>query len=263
MKKISLDSLKFLSMLNEKHLGKPYKWAQNLCGLNFMACDQSSIDHELIQLTVPNIIENIRNRLQSRIKLYKQILCLEQKNLNCLIPSDDPLSTARVSGTLVQWIPIQWSEYIESGQLVKKFIDEDIVTKSHLLYSAIVIRGSAKLECLVSISPNFPNESPLWAISLSWNGNRNPLNSSDIREIEYWVNFIQTNKINADNIIGTQLKRVMTALDIYLETEGSHSTERSSEFVPEKTFIKAFRRRTHSRPYKVVQNGGSIIYTQI
>lgn len=250
-------------MLSEKHLGKPYKWAQNLCGLTFIVCDQSTIDHELIQLTVPSTMKKIRNRLQSRITLYRQILCLEQKNLNSLIPVDDPLSVARVSCTLVQWSTITWAEYIERGSLVDKFVNENLVTSNHLLYSAIIIRGSAKLECLVSISPSFPDDNPLWAISLSWNGNRSPLNNSDIREIEHWVNFVQNTKTSAGNVLGVQLKRAMTALDIYLETEGSHSTERTAEFAPEKTFIKTFRGRTHSRPYKVAQNGGSIIYTQI
>lgn len=191
MKQLSLDSSTFLTKLVEHQLGKPYGWAQNLCGLNFIACAQStigdtSIDYELTQQTVPNIVKKIRNRLQSRLSLYRQILDLEQKNFDNLLlgpgtSAADSLSTVRVLCTLVQWTSITWNEYAERNIVTAKFIEERVVTPDHLLYSAIIIRGSAKLECLINISPNFPNACPLWAIALSWNGIRNASNNSDIR----------------------------------------------------------------------------------
>lgn len=82
--------------------------------------------------------------------------------------------------------------------------------------------------------------------------------------MESWINSIESNKKNATYILGLQLKRTMCSLDIYLETEGIRSAPAGIvEFPPEKTFMKAFRGRAHSRPYNVVQNSGSIIYTQI
>lgn len=81
--------------------------------------------------------------------------------------------------------------------------------------------------------------------------------------MEHWINAVQTTKKNANYILGVQLKRAMTALDIYVETEGLRSSDPPAEFRPERTFLKAFRGRTHARPYKIVQNGGSPIYTQI
>lgn len=170
-------------------MGKPYGWAQKLCGLQFIACTQSTdtcIDYELTQQTVPNIVKKIRSRLQSRVSLYRQILDLEQKNIENLLlssasTSSSSLSSVRVLCTLVQWTSITWNEYVERNAMTAKFIDEMVVTTDHLLYCAIIIRGSAKLECLISISPNFPNACPLWAISLSWNSIRNASNNSDIR----------------------------------------------------------------------------------
>lgn len=84
-----------------------------------------------------------------------------------------------------------------------------------------------------------------------------------MQEMEHWINSIEATKKNATNILGIQLKRAMSSLDIYLETEGVRSEDQSAEFQAEKTFLKPFRGRTHSRPYKVVQNGGSVIYTQL
>lgn len=189
MKQLSLDSSTFLSKLVEHQLGKPYGWAQNLCGLNFIACTQSltvagtSIDYALTQQTVPNIVKKIRSRLQSRLTLYHQILDLEQKNIDNLLATStaDSMSSVRVLCTLVQWTSITWNEYVERNNVTAKFVEERVVTPDHLLYSAIIIRGSAKLECLINISPNFPNACPLWAISLSWNGIRNASTNSDIR----------------------------------------------------------------------------------
>lgn len=78
--------------------------------------------------------------------------------------------------------------------------------------------------------------------------------------MELWINNIKKGK-NVDFILGIQLKRAMSSFDIYLETEEPLSP--NSEFQPDKTFLKAYRGRNRSRPFKVIQNPGSTIYTQI
>lgn len=183
LQQYSLDQTKFFEKLAEQKLGKPYKWAQNLCGLDFVTCNPSStfVSHELTQATVPEIIRKVRNRLQSRLMLYKQINALESKNVDELNGPMDSIATARVSCTLVQWLSKSWPEYSETNNITAKFIDAGDVTPDHLFYCAVIIRGSAKLECFVSISPNFPNDIPLWAVSLCWNGTRTAENNSDIR----------------------------------------------------------------------------------
>lgn len=62
-----------------------------------------------------------------------------------------------------------------------------------------------------------------------------------------------------ETLLQTQLKKAMSSMDIYLETEGP--LVNSMEFSPEKPFLKAFRGRQRSRPFKVIQNGN--VYTQI
>lgn len=84
-----------------------------------------------------------------------------------------------------------------------------------------------------------------------------------MQELEHWINSIEASRKNVSSILGIQLKRAMSSLDIYLETESVRSDEQPMEFQTEKTFFKPFRGRTHARPYKVVQNGGSVICTQI
>lgn len=78
--------------------------------------------------------------------------------------------------------------------------------------------------------------------------------------MEYWINSIERPK-KFVNILGIQLKRAMSSLDIYLETESLNTN--SHEFPPDKTFLRAFRGRTRSRPFKIIHNGGNSIYTHI
>lgn len=88
------------------------------------------------------------------------------------------------------------------------------------------------------------------------------------QEMEYWINSIESFKRNVSNVLILQLKRAMSSLDIFLETDtirltSSSTSSSSTEIKAEKTFLKVFRGRVRSRPYKIIQNGGSAIYTQI
>lgn len=83
--------------------------------------------------------------------------------------------------------------------------------------------------------------------------------------MEYWINSTEPFKKTIGNVLTVQLKRAMCSLDIYLETETIRlsSITSGTELKSEKTFLKVFRGRTRSRPYKIIQNGSSVIYTQI
>lgn len=82
--------------------------------------------------------------------------------------------------------------------------------------------------------------------------------------MEYWINSIEMFKKNVANVLILQLKRAMNSLDIFLETDSLlRSSSSSTEIKAEKTFLKVFRSRVRDRPYKTIQSGGSVIYTQI
>lgn len=82
--------------------------------------------------------------------------------------------------------------------------------------------------------------------------------------MEYWINSIESFQTNVSSVLIMQLKRAMSSLDIFLETDSMRLASSSSvEVKAEKTFLKVFRGRVRSRPYKIIQNGGSVIYTQI
>lgn len=189
LQQYSLDQTSFFDKLAKQQLGRPYKWAQTLCGLEFITCNPTStiVSHESTQTTVPKIIHLIRNRLQSRLILFKQVHALETKDIDQLDTAIDGTLLARLSCSLVQWTAISWPEYenaFGNSTITAKFIEAGVVTTHHLLYCAVIIRGSAKLQCLISVPPSFPHDVPLWAISLCWSGNHNAETNTDIRVSE-------------------------------------------------------------------------------
>lgn len=86
----------------------------------------------------------------------------------------------------------------------QKYVDGNFVTLHHLLYKCIIVRGAATLTCFICISPNFPVQLPLWAITLNWNGIFNSYNNSTIR-------------VNTINLIEFYLKKILKLISIYFK----------------------------------------------
>lgn len=184
LEELQLQINDLISILTEKQIGKPYAWAQRACGLDFVnvASSSQSTSSNLCETTVPNIIKQIRARLQSRVKLYKQIHSLESGKTDGPGKSDDKFPV-RISGNLVQWSTISYEEY-SVCPAAAKFVDNMFEESPDLFYRAIITRGSAKLECYIRVSVNYPDESPLWALSLNWNGKHDSTNDSSIKVSE-------------------------------------------------------------------------------
>lgn len=85
------------------------------------------------------------------------------------------------------------------------------------------------------------------------------------KDIEFWTNSIDAAERNTSNILIQQLMRLMHSLDVYLDTEFTRmaSTHQTIEIRENRLFPKVFRGRTRARPYKMIQNGNSIMHTQI
>lgn len=185
--------------LGEHQLGKPYTWAQNMCGLNFITSTKASAvtaaaaaanvsNNVFTQEMLPSIVDKMYNRLKARHQLYREVLALERQIYGGNGGGKNSASSTSTTCILAQWSPVTFAEYMERIIITGRFIDENLVTANHLLYHAVLIRGSAKMECFVSVSPNFPNECPIWAIILNFNGQRfYPSNSSDIKVCEIFL----------------------------------------------------------------------------
>lgn len=206
MEDVSIDPKNLLTLLNEKNLGKPYKWSQQMCGLDF-ATSTGISSYQLAQSSIPDTVKQIRYRWICRMELFKQIhalgmhnvlrlilifnihFILESKNTDFLKSFDpEPIVSLRISSSLVQWTSITWPDYL-LVPAANRFVEENFATEHDLFYRAVIIRGSAKLECSVCISTNFPINVPIWALALSWNGMHNAQNSATIRVRLYFIEF--------------------------------------------------------------------------
>ncbi|XP_065089420.1 THO complex subunit 5 homolog [Ochlerotatus camptorhynchus] len=259
IQEVSIGMEKFISMMKEKNLGKPYKWAQELCGIEFVDSGEKFLAaSDKWQKTIPTIIKAIRTRWEARLRLYQQVHELETGNVDTTINMEHN-NPIRISSTLVQWTALSDSEYVASN-VTGKFIDHSDSTGNDLYFRAIITRGSAKLECYICVPCDFPESTSLWSLSLNWNGKHSASDNAAVRDMEYWINSLQAPK-HPKTILSLQLKRAMSCLDIYLETEGPFYTP--AEFTQDKTYLKPFRGRARSRPFRIASNGSSSVFTQI
>lgn len=58
---------------NTLDVGKPYIWAQNICGLDFLHCDKP--DHLVSRNHISQVLKSVINRVKTRISLISQLDC--------------------------------------------------------------------------------------------------------------------------------------------------------------------------------------------
>ncbi|KAG5677459.1 hypothetical protein PVAND_007217 [Polypedilum vanderplanki] len=254
LQNVQLNPIDLIQTLNDKKLGRPYKWAQRLCGVIFSDHYQNfNQSQKLCEETVPDLIRQIRKRIKARMLLFKQIRVLESNKI-------ESISSYKVSSVLQLFVSLTFEEYLNQP-CTSRFIEEGIVNENDVFYCAICTRGSAKLECYICIPSHFPCEAPLFSISMNWNDNKhNAETSFHIREIESFINSIENTK--PEEILMQQVQRAMTSFDIYLESESTQHIE-NSEFKQEKNFSRSFKRRVRSRPYLAKTNMNLTSFTHL
>lgn len=236
-------------------VGKPYIWAQRMCGLDFMAVSvdtQKSTKNiqpcqSLSVASVENFIFTLKKRLKSRIELMKELQDLEcgkifPTKLSCPV---------RLSGSLTQWQTVGWPEYSQAPS-TSFVISEGLVTGDNMLYRAIITRQSAKLVALVAISSDYPKQAPIFSLTLHWNGTHRASSNDDIRDIERIINTDLEQNESTHCTLSTQMMKLLTCLDILLETMGS------SEFPPDKVMMHPVRGRNRMKPYKYLKQGAGV-----
>ncbi|XP_026735108.1 THO complex subunit 5 homolog [Trichoplusia ni] len=238
-------------------LGKPYVWAQRMCGLDFMATvTEDQKFNKNIQLcpslsvsTVENFILTLKKRLMSRVVLMKELQDLESGKI--LSVKGDSLSPVRLSGSLTQWQSVGWPEYSQSPSTAF-LISEGLVNPNDMLYRAIITRQSAKLVALVALGSDYPKKAPMFSLTLHWNGTHHAGINDDIRDIERVINTDWASEENKQYTLSVQITKLLTCLDILLETTGS------SEFPPDKVMFCPVRGRNRVKPYKFLKQGSGL-----
>ncbi|XP_049873213.1 THO complex subunit 5 homolog [Pectinophora gossypiella] len=238
-------------------VGRPYIWAQRMCGLDFMATlldDNKS--NRIVQpcqslsvTTVEHFILTLKKRLKSRVELMAELQDLESGKITPDI--GNPSYPIRLSGSLTQWQSVGWPEYSQSPSTAF-LISEGLVNANDLLYRAIITRQSAKLVALVALRSDYPKKAPIFSLTLHWNGTHHSGINDDIRDIERVINTEWGSEEKRLHTLSAQMTKLLTCLDILLETSGS------SEFPPDKVMMRPVRGRNRVKPYKYLKQGTGV-----
>ncbi|KAF4520122.1 hypothetical protein B566_EDAN010278 [Ephemera danica] len=268
LRNVGLD--KFASYVSE--LGHPYRWTQQMAGLNFLPANQSAADGEQTDLVkpdpevsracVPDLVKCIRSRFKARIALGRQVQDFEAGHVQ-ILQTQKQAFPPRVSTTLTSWQPVIWNDYRQLNS-TQRLVREKAVTEADTLYRAAFSRGSAKLIALIAVKPDHPKDPPVFSLNLHWNGEHNSNNDDAIRDMEREVNVHWRELISEPGwswgLLSAQMYRLMACLDVYLEATCTRSVL-PAEFPKERIFFSPVRGRTRSLPYKYIPAGGGR-YTQ-
>ncbi|XP_033246349.1 THO complex subunit 5 isoform X1 [Drosophila miranda] len=248
-----------IQYLESKDFGKAYCWLQSICSIPTV---NSSMlyKHELnLNKSMRETIARITRRWNSWLNLSQQIRGLTNKDIDLYVLKEN-VYPAALSCSLVQWTAITLEEFLAQNSDVLN-ISPDDKGITYNSYRAVIVRGSAKMECFIRIPSNYPLEMPLWILSVHWNGRRTSQNNAAIKMMEYWTNSLQPQHLEANyRILYAQLFRTIYSFDIFLETEGSMQT--TIEYTKEKPYISAFAKRCRLRPYKYIKKGSVHAFKQ-
>lgn len=148
-----------------------YTWANTMCGLTFLPQLGNSSEGERGQGSVSKLhlettISLLRSRLEARLSLQGQLDALSKigksVSLSLLLPQPSPLPSKVVS-RLKSWSLLDWESY-SSAPVTKPLTEagdaEPLVTDSHSLYRAVVVREGLTLTALLALPPSFPQPEP-------------------------------------------------------------------------------------------------------
>ncbi|KAH8348383.1 hypothetical protein KR084_007023 [Drosophila pseudotakahashii] len=245
--------------LKAKDFGKPFCWLQSMCSIPTVNTSML-YNHELnLNKNNREIIDRIARRWNSWMRLSQQIRGLTYKDID-LYTLKENIYPAGLSCSLVQWTAITHEEFhSQISDMLNISSDDKGITYNS--YRAVIVRGSAKMECFIRIPSNYPLEMPLWILNVHWNGCHTSQNNSAIKMMEFWTNSLQPKQLEAtERILYAQLFRTIYSFDIFLETEGSMQS--TVEYNKEKPYISAFAKRSRSRPYKYIKKGSVYAFKQ-
>ncbi|XP_056384678.1 THO complex subunit 5 homolog isoform X3 [Hyla sarda] len=236
-------------------LGHPYLWVQTMGGLHFPTDQpQPSIvaDNTLSASHMEKTIKLLRSRLLSRLSLYKQFASLEHG----IIPVSGEcqnLFPAKVISRLTRWNMITYEDYVVLPY-TKDVVESGLAQETHLYYSLMIERGTAKLHGAVVLNPGYCLIPPLFSLCLNWKGERSSRNDENIRVMESEIN-VYYKELSGPSpgfqLLTNQLQRLCMLLDVYLETEcHDNSVEGPHEFPPEKICLRLVRGPSRMKPFK-------------
>lgn len=244
-------------------VGKPYRWAQRLSGLQFLGTGASGsgapvASHELGRAFVEQVATAVRLRFSARVALYEQLLSLE-KGVVTVPPSLVDHFPTKVTSALKLWTQVSREE-VESHPSYCKMEELGLVTGEELTYQAVLRRGSAMLKAFILLGYNYPSEAPLFLLTLQLREERSSRDDDSVKELERELNVHCVERIGAEQqeqLLSYQLQQLLVAMDVLLESQSSSDgLDCPREFSNDTVLARVVRGRSRSRPYKFLSKPG-------
>nr|CAH7718024.1 unnamed protein product [Callosobruchus chinensis] len=234
-------------------IGHPYRWAQRVCGTNFLAKQTNS--SQIANSNVETIVKLLFKSLHARYGLAKQMQMLEQ-NMVSEVPASLELPPI-VGSAPSKWSSASYHQFCQA-EFTQHQIEEELVSPTDTFYSLRVSRDNAVLEAFVVIRKYYPEVAPIFALCLNFEKKKHhSLNCEDIREIERLINTSWT--IGSDKesswLLAAQVTYLCACLDMFLETTFP------AKFSQKTSFIWSSCGRNRRRPFKYKRMGTGL-FTQ-
>lgn len=224
LKKISLNSYESLVPT----LGYVYSWAQKVCGLEFLMSQRLKAESGLSGRHIDIVMNALNKRLASRTSLAVQLQQLEQ-NLMPEIPDSVDLPHNVIS-SFSKWASISWQDFCEAS-CTASLTASEMVTSSYLFYSAAITRGKASMQTYIAIQNDYPKQSPIFCLNVSYDGEFNSGNCDEIRDIERAVNVGWCNNAqSATWLLAAQLHYLCAFFDVFLEIKSPSTFPQNAVF---------------------------------
>ncbi|XP_059084495.1 THO complex subunit 5 homolog [Tigriopus californicus] len=251
-------------------VGFPFRWVQLLGGLNFPQKTKDQEDNrerdlhtirpnqDVAKTRVQGIIHLIRERLEARVALQKQITLLQKAKMIDIaleIPNEvQSWFPLKASSRLRNWTAVNWEQY-KLLEVTQHLVQGGAVDENDFFYRLQINREpTATLIALIAIKPDYPNRNPVFCLNLHWKGEFNVHNCEHMRDLERLINsgFDTLGPKLKPSLLSMQLQRLLTSLDALLEAWSVALNESNPQakvdFQREKLFLQSVRGRNRSLP---------------
>nr|XP_033812868.1 THO complex subunit 5 homolog isoform X1 [Geotrypetes seraphini] len=236
-------------------LGHPYSWVQKLGGLQFPKDQPQFVvtaDNSLSASHMEKTMKLLRTRLLSRLALHKQFSSLEH-GIVPVASECQHLFPTKIMSRLVKWSAITYEDYKDLS-FTTEVMEAELAEDTHMYFSAVIERGTAKLQAVLAMNPGYCAIPPIFSLCLHWKGERSSSNDDNIRALESEVNVYYKELCGPKpgyQLLTNQLQRLCMGLDVYLETEShDNSVEGPKEFPQEKMCLRLVRGPNRLKPFK-------------
>ncbi|BFZ04618.1 hypothetical protein BsWGS_07656 [Bradybaena similaris] len=259
-------------------IGHPYLWCQWMGGLQFLKRDLDKEDcsgrdeenglavskivaarakHCVSAANMQKTISLLRERMKARICLLQLLLSLERGMIS-LSADSMKMFPAKINAQLTSWKRSTFSD-IQALPHAERFIKAGVIRESDLIFTAVMERGSAKMTAHVILTADCPRVPPLFVVDIMWQTLRTALTDIHIMEMEEEVNLHFEELLpgkSHDQLLSSQLQRLLMCFDVYLETDTPASSLVPVEIPKEKVIPRTCRGPARSKPYKYVPELG-------